>query len=189
MAQHSQLEGSRFGQLMAIRPYGHNAGKCPLWILLCDCGKEVVALERYIVRGQRKSCGCLQRATIRNSSITHNMSKTKTYESWSAMLGRCQNPTHSSYPKYGAKGVRVHGPWQTSFAAFLADMGERPAGMTLDRRNPFGHYTPTNCKWATPTEQARNRRGDSALRILEKLMKDPALAALIENLKLEDEKS
>jgi len=82
-----------------------------------------------------------------------------TYRSWRLMLGRCYNPSNNKYKLYGKRGVRVCARWRTSFESFLADMGERPQGTTLDRKDSTGHYTPSNCKWSTPTEQNRNRRG------------------------------
>jgi len=72
------------------------------------------------------------------------------------MLARCRNPNVKSYRYYGAKGVAVCERW-LSFQAFFADMGERPAGRSLDRINPNGNYEPGNCRWSTYAEQARNK--------------------------------
>lgn len=83
--------------------------------------------------------------------------RSPTYNSWRAMRGRCLYPTHPRYVDYGGRGIRVCDRW-TSFANFLADMGERPDGHTLDRINPQDHYYPANCRWATPLQQTWNRR-------------------------------
>ena len=80
------------------------------------------------------------------------------YHTWQAMRGRCNNPKHTGYHLYGGRGIKVCREWEVSFQAFLRDMGERPDGMTLDRRNNDGNYEPSNCRWATPITQARNRR-------------------------------
>lgn len=96
-------------------------------------------------------------AARNRARATHAMSRTSTYAVWRSMLARCTNPNAKDYPRYGASGVTVCERWR-SFENFLADMGARPDGMTLDRENGAHGYAPGNCRWATPTQQARNRR-------------------------------
>ena len=83
--------------------------------------------------------------------------RTPTYSSWAGMVSRCTNPNQPGWKYYGARGITVCDRWRT-FDNFLADMGERPDGKTLDRKDNDGNYEPGNCQWATPTEQVRNRR-------------------------------
>jgi len=83
---------------------------------------------------------------------------------WRDMRRRCNNPKHADYPLYGARGVKVCERWQ-KFDNFIADMGPRPGkGYSIDRINNNGDYEPGNCKWATATEQSRNRRPASEWR-------------------------
>jgi hypothetical protein len=84
--------------------------------------------------------------------------RTPTQRSWDRMKQRCNDPKRTEYPRYGGRGIKVCDRWNESFDAFLADMGERPPGKTLDRwPNPDGHYEPGNCRWATPLEQRHNQ--------------------------------
>jgi len=82
------------------------------------------------------------------------------YQIWLTMKQRCHNPRSQKYQFYGALGIRVCTRWRKSFSAFMEDMGPRLPGMTLDRRNPCGNYSPENCRWATWKEQRRNKRNN-----------------------------
>jgi hypothetical protein len=75
------------------------------------------------------------------------------------MHNRCSNPNETSYPHYGGRGIKVCERWG-KFENFLADMGERPPGLTLDREDNERDYGPDNCKWASRSEQSKNKRNN-----------------------------
>lgn len=88
----------------------------------------------------------------------HTRPPTRTYRAWQMMKQRCYNPKTNGYARYGGAGIRVFVPWLQSFDRFLADVGEAPSARhTLDRKNPRGHYVPSNVRWATVQQQALNR--------------------------------
>lgn len=110
------------------------------------CQKHYTRMRRYGDTSVNKRAGDDQR------------SRTPEYRAWRCMLGRCYNPTVKSWPQYGGRGIGVCEAWRASFQAFLADMGPKPTPQhTLDRINGDGQYEPGNVRWATQTEQARNR--------------------------------
>jgi hypothetical protein len=92
--------------------------------------------------------------------------RSPTYTSWRAMIDRCTQPGHTKWAQYGGAGITVAARWMgpTGFVAFLADMGERPTGKTLDRIDRARGYAPDNCRWATPSEQSLNRSFTRTLR-------------------------
>lgn len=79
------------------------------------------------------------------------------YDIWAAMRDRCNNPRNKQFSNYGGRGIRVCSQWD-DFACFVFDMGERPPGFTLDRRNNDGNYEPENCRWVDRLTQSHNSR-------------------------------
>lgn len=128
------------------------------WLCKCDCGsgKERVVQINNLRSGSTNSCGCLQAEGIPR----HGMSHTPTYNIWAGVTQRCTNPNHKQWANYGGRGIRMCDRWRNSFEAFLADMGERPEGLTLDRVDNSRDYSPENCAWSTYTQQNRNKRSN-----------------------------
>ena len=147
------LVGHRFGRLV-VTGRADNKKRKVAWHYACDCGRVGVAFGGDLRDGRQQSCGCLHREIV----TKHNHHKSGAYKSWQAMKSRCYNQEAQGYRHYGGRGIRVCERWLTSFDNFLADMGDRPPGYTLDRLNVDGHYEPGNCRWATRSQQARNRR-------------------------------
>lgn len=157
------LDGLRFGRLTVLHRNGHNRKKAALWLCRCDCGKQVTASGQRMRRGETLSCGCLhnQLLVARNAKHGHAKAKSRshTYMIWASMIARCHRKTDSAYKYYGARGITVCDRWRNSFSAFIADVGERPNGLSLDRYpNNNGNYEPGNVRWATDHEQASNTR-------------------------------
>lgn len=121
----------------------------------CACGSD--AAVPFSQWGITKSCGCLHRETVIARSTKHGMAGTSEYDIWSAMIQRTTNPKNKAWDSYGGRGIGVCDRW-LRFENFYADMGPRPAGLTLERVDNDRGYSPENCKWATYVEQRHNQR-------------------------------
>ncbi len=130
--------------------------KIGYWRCVCDCGGEAHTSGQRLRTGDTQSCGCLHKEVCAKMLRTHGKTGTRTHKLWMAMRSRCNDPTNTAYGNYGAKGVTVCERW-ASFESFLADMGECPPGLTLDREKNHIGYEPGNCRWATMQEQQNNR--------------------------------
>ena len=154
------IAGHRFGRLTVLRRADKNA-RNSRWLCRCSCGKKKIIRGNLLVTAQTKSCGCYSAEAASRRNVRHGHAcgyrMSRTYLSWRAMLSRTTNKKHVAFKRYGAAGIKVCKRW-LKFENFLADVGLRPIGKTLDRfPNPRGNYEPGNCRWATRLEQARNK--------------------------------
>ena len=128
-----------------------------------------VRRDSFYNKRPRKSCGCKSLESIRAARTVHGASVKNggvlfsTYIAWQSMLWRCYNKKRKDYPRYGGRGIKVCEQWRADFPRFLKDMGLRPRGMSLDRKNNERGYDWLNCRWATPTQQARNKSSNHLL--------------------------
>lgn len=126
------------------------------------CGKEKIVSATNLRTGRGASCVCNISKVMQGNTnaLKHGMVDSPTYTSWYAMWGRCNNPNDSRYEDYGGRGIQVCERWKR-FQNFLEDMGFRPDGKTLDRKDVNGNYEPGNCRWSDSFEQAANKRKTS----------------------------
>lgn len=150
--------GSRFGKWRVLRHVGMKHSN-QLWRCRCDCGTVSTVLSGGLKNGhstQCRQCG-YGHGGLRSHGHTKGRVGSRTYISWSMMKQRCLNPNATYYRNYGGRGITLCKRWH-KFENFLADMGERPAGMTIDRiENHLGYY-PDNVKWSSRITQASNQR-------------------------------
>ena len=152
------LTGMKFGRLTVLYRVGET-GEAK-WHCICDCGKEIDVCGHFLRSGEQKSCGCYSRDMARERLTTHGQSKTKLYHVWHGMKQRCYYQKHISYQFYGALGIGVCDEWRNDYMKFYEWAMESgyEAGLSIDRIDDTKGYSPENCRWVTPTDQACNRR-------------------------------
>ena len=161
------MKGKIFGRLFVLE-YSHmekKQNKIHYWKCLCRCGKEVVVTAGNLCSANTNSCGCLRKLSIKKGkqhpSYRHGHYKSRLYSVWHGLRGRCNCPTDKRYHRYGGRGIRVCERWDM-FENFYADMGPTyKEGLSIDRINPSGDYTPENCQWLSMSENMAKAWADN----------------------------
>ena len=156
MGKFIDLTGQKFTRLTVVELIKEKKDGVYLWLCNCICGGTCRPTSYHLRSGHTKSCGCLKIEKAKNRLLTHGMSSHSAYHSWWDMMNRCYNSKHKHFKNWGGRGIKVCEYWH-KLENFIEDMGERPAGLTLERKDNNGNYELKNCIWATMKEQGNNR--------------------------------
>ena len=152
--------GKKFGRLIVLSRAENRAGRTA-WSCRCDCGATTIVTGLSLVTGHTQSCGCFQRDATSLANSKHGFARGQApeYYAWKGMIRRCTDKNNKFYKNYGGRGIVVCREWM-DVERFMADMGKRPDGCSLERVDNDKGYCPSNCRWATRKEQERNKRSN-----------------------------
>lgn len=170
----NDLTGDVYGMLAVISraddevyPSGRKERR---WLCVCECGNRKIVRGVNLRSGATSSCGCLCRQRVSDAKKSHGQSLEPEHAAWRNLKQRCHNPKCKEYKSYGARGITVCDRWKSSFENFFSDMGPRPKGMSIERKDNNLGYFPENCIWAERKRQQRNTRRTRMVEYQGKLM-------------------